>query len=155
MKKHIIELSEEQRQQIEQVIRSGKAPARKISHAHILLKSASGPNGPAWSDQQIMEAYGVGETTIWQVRRRFLEQGLDDALDRRPQPERPEKRILNGVHEAHQIALCCGAQPEGQARWSMRLLADRFVQINEVESLSYETVRRTLQKNELKPWLKE
>lgn len=155
MKKHIIALSEEQRQQIEHVIRSGKAPARKIRHAHILLKSDSSPHGSAWSDKQIMEAYGVGEATIWRVRRRFLEHGLEDALDRRPQPERPQKRILNGVHEAHLIALCCGPQPEGRARWSMRLLADRFVQIGEVEEVSYETVRRTLSKNKLKPWLKE
>ncbi len=150
MKKHIIELSCEQRQQIEQVIRSGTAPARKIMHAHILLKSEQG-----WSDKQIMNAFGTGESTIWRVRRRFLEQGFEDALSRRPQPERPEKRILNGVHEAHLIALCCGPQPEGRARWSMRLLADRFVQIGEVETVSYETVRRTLSKNELKPWLKE
>ncbi|MBE3561071.1 MAG: IS630 family transposase [Ktedonobacteraceae bacterium] len=150
MKKHLIVLSEEQRQEVEHVIRSGTAPARKIMHAHILLKSEQG-----WSDQQIMDAFGAGEATIWRVRRRFLEHGLEDALSRRPQPERPEKRILNGVHEAHLIALCCGPQPEGRARWSMRLLADRFVQIGEVETVSYETVRRTLKKNELKPWLKE
>jgi transposase len=150
MRKHIIELSEEQRQQVEQMIRSGTASARKIMHAHIVLKSEQG-----WSDKKIMEAFGVGESTIWRVRRRFLEHGLDDALDRRPQPERPQKRILNGVHEAHLIALCCGSHPEGRARWSLRLLADRFVQVEEVETVSYETIRRTLKKNELKPWLKE
>lgn len=155
MKKHSIVLNEEQRQQVEQIIGSGTAPARKMMHAHVLLKIDSGPKGPDWSDQQLHEAFGVGEATIWRIRRRFLEQGLSDALERRPQPERPEKRKINGVHEAHLIALCCGPQPEGRAKWSMRLLADRFVQIGEVEEVSYETVRRTLWKNKLKPWLKE
>lgn len=155
MKKQSIVLSEEQRHQVEQIIGSGTAPARKIMHAHVLLKIESGPNGPDWSDQQLHEAFGVGEATVWRIRRRFLEHGLQDALERRPQPERPEKRKINGVQEAHLIALCCGPQPEGRARWSMRLLADRFVQIGEVEEVSYETVRRTLKKNKLKPWLKE
>jgi transposase len=141
MKKHIIALSEEQRQQVEQMIRSGTAPARKIMHAHILLKSEQ-----SWSDKQIMDAFGVGEATIWRVRQRYLSNGLQDALDRRPQPERPEKRKLNGTHEAHLIALCCGEKPEGYARWSLRLLADKLVQLEEVDDVSYETVRRTLKK---------
>ena len=155
MKKQTIVLSDEQCQHLEQIIRSGTAPARKIMHAHVLRKIESSPHGPDWSDQQLHEAFGVGEATVWRIRRRFLEHGLDDALDRRPQPERPEKRKLNGVHEAHLIALCGGPQPEGRAWWSMRLLADRFVQVGEAENVSDETVRRTLKKNERKPWLKE
>jgi transposase len=154
MKKHSIVLNEEQRRQVEQIIGSGTAPARKIMHAHVLLKIDSSSNGPDWSDQQLHEAFGVGEATVWRIRRRFLANGLEDSLERRPQPERPEKRKINGVQEAHLIALCCGSQPEGRARWSMRLLADRFVQIGEVEEVSYETVRRTLSKNKLKPWRK-
>lgn len=96
-------------------------------HTHILLKSEQG-----WSDQQIMEAFGAGEATIWRGRRRFLENGFEDALSRHSQPERPEKRILNGVHEAHLIALCCWPQPEGRARWSMTLT--RFCRVSLDES---------------------
>ena len=91
MKKQSIVLNEEQRQHAEQIIRSGTAPARQIMHAHVLLKIDSGPNGPDWSDQQLHEAFGVGEATVWRIRRRFLEHGLSDALERRPQPEREEE----------------------------------------------------------------
>jgi Homeodomain-like domain len=79
MKKQSVKLTQEQRQQLEQLIGSGTAPARKIMHAHILLKVDSSSDGPNWSDQQIQQAFGVGASTIWRVRRRFLEQGLDDA----------------------------------------------------------------------------
>ena len=146
MKKNSVKLTQEQRQQLLQLIRSGKAPARKIMHAHILLKVDSSPDGPNWSDKQIQQAFGVGEASIWRVRRRFLEQGLADALNRRPQPERPEKRKLNGELEAHLIALTCGKKPEGEGRWSLRLLANKLVVLGEVEQVSYETVRRTLKK---------
>jgi transposase len=146
VKKHIVQLTREQRQQLEQLIQSGTAPARKIMHAHILLKVDSSQDGPDWSDKEIHEAFGVGEATIWRVRRRFLEQGLEDALTRRPQPERPERRILNGAHEAHLIAITCGSKPDGEGRWSLRLLANKLVKLGEVESVSYETVRQTLKK---------
>lgn len=146
MKKNSVKLTQEQRQQLEQLIGSGRAPARKIMHAHILLKVDSSSDGPDWSDKQIQQAFGVGESTIWRVRRRFLEQGLDDALNRRPQPQRPEKRKLHGELEAHLIAITCGEKPEGEGRWSLRLLANKLVALGEVEEVSYETVRRTLKK---------
>src|SRR6266702_1337020 len=101
MKKLPIELSQEQREALEDLIKKGEQRARKIMHAHVLLKADTGPLGPAWSDQQIHEAFGVGEATIWRMRRRFVETGLEDALGRRPQPERPEKRKVNGDQEAH------------------------------------------------------
>ena len=84
MKKHIVHLTHEEREQVEQVIRSGTAPARTIMHAHILLKVDGSPEGPDWPDERIHEAFGVGAATIWRVRRRFVEQGLADALHRRP-----------------------------------------------------------------------
>jgi transposase len=146
MKKNLVKLTQEQRQQLEQLIRSGKAPARTIMHAHILLKVDTSSDGPNWSDNQIQQAFGVGTATIWRVRRRFLEHGLADALHRRPQPERPEKRKLNGELEAHLIAITCGEKPEGEGRWSLRLLANKLVEVGEVEEVSYETVRRTLKK---------
>lgn len=151
MKKHSIALSEEQRQQLEQVISKGVAPARQIKHAHILLKADSSQGGPNWSDEQIQEAFGVGHSTIWRVRKRFEENGLEDALKRRPQPPRPEKRVLNGRHEAYLIALSCGEKPEGRERWSVRLLAHKMVELGYLEQVGRETIRITLKKMNSNP----
>jgi len=146
MKKYTIELTQAQRQELEQLIKAGQARARKIMHAHILLKSDSGEQGPAWSYEEIAHAFGVGESTIVRVRKRFVEHGLADALDRRPQPQRPEKRILNGRHEAYLIALSCGEKPEGRERWSVRLLAHKMVEAGYMEHVGRETIRVTLKK---------
>ena len=146
MKKHIVKLTQEEREHLDQVIRSGTATARKIMHAHILLKVDSSPAGPDWSDEQIQQTLSVGAATIWRVRRRFVEQGLEDALNRRPQPERPEKRKLTGEVEAHLIAITCGEKPEGEGHWSLRLLAHKLVVMQEVDEVSYETVRQILKK---------
>jgi transposase len=155
MKKHHIELTQEHRHTLEQLVSRGTAPARQIQHAHILLKADTSEWGPHWSDQQIQEAFGVGKSTIWRVRCRFAEQELGDALKRRPQPERPHKRKLDGEKEAHLIALTCGEKPEGEGRWSLRLLASILVKLGEVDKVSHETVRQVLKHNKLKPWLKE
>src|SRR5438067_332519 len=101
MTKHSIHLTAEQRQALEALTSKGQAAARTIAHAHILLKS----DEETWTDAQISQAFGVSEATIWRVRRRFLEHGLDDALTRRPQPERPQKRKITGEQEAHLVAL--------------------------------------------------
>jgi transposase len=146
MSKDIVKLDTDQRGSLEHLIRSGQAPARKLLHARILLKADSGEGGPNWPDTQISEALEVSVPTIWRVRRRFVEQGLDDALNRRPQPERPSKRILDGEKEAHLIALTCGEKPEGEGRWSLRLLAERLLKVGEVDEVSHETVRQVLKK---------
>jgi Homeodomain-like domain len=111
--KNSIELTEEQRRQLEEVIRSGSAKARKIQHVQVLLKIDSGKAGPSWSDEQIKEAFGVSPSTIRRIRQRFLENGMDDAINRRPQPERPEKRKVMGEQEAQLIALTCTEAPSG------------------------------------------
>ena len=146
MKKYRIELTIAQRQELEQITKAGQARARKIMHAHILLKSDSGQQGPSWSTQEIHQAFGVGERTIERVRKRFVEAGLANALERRPQPPRPEKRILNGRHEAYLIALACGEKPEGRERWSVRLLAHKMVEVGYIEQVGRETIRVTLKK---------
>jgi transposase len=146
MSKYSVRLSLHQRKSVEQVVRSGTAPARKIMHAQILLKADKGEQGPGWSDQQIRDAIGVGESVIRRVRQRFVEQGLEDALNRRQQPARPAKQKLDGEQEAHLIALMCTQQPEGQERWTLRTLADRLVELEIVESVSHETVRSVLKK---------
>jgi transposase len=144
MKKHSIVLSREQRRELEALISTGQAAARKLTHARILLKADCGPEGPRWSNRQIHEALEVGETTVRRVRHSFAQGGLDAALNRRPQPPRPQKRKLDGEQEAHLIALLCGRVPDGYERWSLRLLANKLVEVELVESVSHETVRQVL-----------
>ena len=150
MRKHTIELSAEQRDDLEAMLKAGRATARSLHHAHILLKSDNGPLGENWTNAHLHEAYGVSVTMIRQVRKRFREQGVQAALQRRPQPARPEKRKINGQLEAHLIATCCSPAPEGYSQWSVRLLADRFVVLEEDSGqrlpISRETIRRTLKK---------
>jgi len=144
--KNSIELSKEQREGLEQLVSQGKTSARKIKHAEVLLKIDSSEHGPNWSYEQVKTVFRVGETTIWRLRRRFLEQGLEDALNRRRQPERPEKRKLDGEQEAHLIALTCSTAPQGYKRWTMRLLADTLVELGYFEQIDHKTVWVTLKK---------
>jgi transposase len=146
MKKNSIVLTAEQRRELEALISAGQAPARKITHARILLKADCGPQGPRWSGRQIHEALDVGETTVRRVRHSFAQGGLEAALNRSPQPARPEKRKLDGEQEAHLVALMCSQPPDGYERWSMRLVADKLVELELVESVSHETVRQVLKK---------
>jgi transposase len=105
-----------------------------------------GPEGPGWSTPQIVEAYGVSRSTVERICRLYREQGLDAALFPRPQPPRPEKRKLDGEAEAHLVALLCGEKPEGVERWSLRLVGEKLVELEIVESVSHETVRQVLKK---------
>jgi hypothetical protein len=143
-KKFVVRLSVEERSQLESLVAKGKAAARKLTRARILLKADCSGLGPAWSDQQISEALDLGAIAVHRVRRSFVEGGLDGALVRRPLPRRP--RMLDGEQEAHLIALACGSPPASRWRWTLRLLADRLVELGKVEKVSHETVRRTLKK---------
>ncbi len=147
-KKYIVTLTEPERQMLQALLSRGKAAARKLVHARILLKADAGPGGPAWSDGQIAEALEVGTATVERIRKLFVEVGLTAALERR-RPRRQYARALDGDAEAHLIALACQQPPEGRARWTLRLLADHMVQLEYVEQLSYQTVRRTLKKTSL------
>jgi transposase len=145
VKKYIVRLTPDEETQLSQMIRSGKAAARTLLPARILLKADTDPAVPAWSDEAISEALEVHATTVARVRQRFVEEGLEAAL--RPKPtKRQYARKLDGTAEAHLIALACSPAPAGQARWSLRLLADRLVELDHVGSVSYETIRRTLKK---------
>ncbi|MGB9880791.1 MAG: IS630 family transposase [Anaerolineae bacterium] len=136
------------------MIKAGKAAARTLTHARILLKADEGDAGPAWTDEAISTALDVGTATIERVRRRFVEEGLEAALQRRA-PRRAYARLVDGECEAHLIALACSTPPEGRERWTLRLLADRMVELGYVPAISHETVRQGVKKNELKPWLKQ
>ncbi len=149
-KKYIVTLTAEERTMLEEMTRSGKAAARKITHARILLKADVAAGGPGWPDEQIAAALEVSASTVRRLRLLFVEEGLDVALNPRP-AQRAYPTKLDGAGEAHLIALTCGAPPEGHARWSTRLLADRFVALGHVEALSHETVRRTLKKASCSP----
>jgi Homeodomain-like domain len=145
VKKHIVRLTPDERDQLLQMIRGGKAAARALLHARILLQVDNGPEAPAWSDEAVSEALEGHAATVARGRQRFVEQGLEAAL--RPKPTtRQYERKRDGTAEAHLIALACGPAPKGQARWTLRLLADRLIELAHVGSISYETVRRTLQK---------
>lgn len=145
MKKYKVTLTDEERSQLRQMISAGKAAARKLTHARILLKADASEGGPNWSDEQISRSLEVGTATVERVRKQFVEQGMEAALERR-KPDREYERRLDGVGEAHLIALACGRPPEGREHWTMSLLAEGMVALGYVESVSRETVRRTLKK---------
>jgi transposase len=148
-KKYVVRLSTDEREHIEKLLRRGRAHARKLLYARILLKAdANGPD--RWTDERIAEAFEVSTATVARERRRFCEEGLEVALMPK-KPGRPRRRVLDGRAEAHLIALSCSDPPEGRERWSMRLLADRMVELGHVGSVSYETVRRTLKKTRSSP----
>jgi hypothetical protein len=146
MKRYRVTLVAEERQGLTDLIAAGRAATRKLTHARILLKADAAEGGPAWPDGRIAEALEVSTATVERVRRRFVEQGLEAALDRKPR-EHPAREIkLDGRAEARLIALACSAPPEGRAVWTMQLLADKLVELEVVDSISDETVRTTLRK---------
>jgi len=147
-KKHIVSLTSEERKQLEQLTKTGKAPAYKINHARILLKADSNQEGGGWTDTAISQALDVSVSTIERVRLRLVEQGLEQALGRKTQLRRKE-RLLDGEQEAQLVCLACSEPPEGQAKWSLRLLAERMMSLDYVETISHETVRQTLKKTNL------
>ncbi len=144
-KKYVVSLTKGQCTYLQHLIASGTAPARKLTHARILLKTDLGAEGPGWVDQAIADAVEVSQSTVSRIRKQFVEEGLEAALNRRP-PRREYTRKLDGEQEMHLIALACSEPPAGQARWSLRLLADKLVELEVVDTISYQTVRRTLKK---------
>jgi len=147
-KKYIVTLTEGERRMLQNMLSRGKAAARKLMHARILLKADAGSDGPGWSDDAIAEGLEVGRATVERVRRQSVEEGLGAALARR-RPRRQYGRALDGDAEAHLVALACQEPPERRSRWTLRLLADRMVELEYVEQVSYQTVRRTLEKTNL------
>jgi transposase len=146
--KYIVRLTADERAQLNDLIRTGKRAASVLIHARILLKADAGAGGPGWDDESIAEAVECGASTVYRVRQAFVEEGLTAALFRK-QPTGRQYRKLDGAQEAHLIALACGAPPEGRTHWTLRLLADRLVELEVVESISPECVRVTLKKTNL------
>jgi len=148
--KYAVFLTEADRARLRTLIGRGEAPARLLTRARILLKTNQGEGGPCWSDDAIAGALEVHPTTVARVRRQFVEQGLDAALDRK-RPDRVYARVLDGAAEAHLVALACSTPPTGREQWTLRLLADELVRLEVVDAISYETVRRTLEQTNSNP----
>lgn len=143
-KRYVVRLSAEERELLKTLVSKGKAAAYKIKHANILLMADA--EGPDWTDERIAEGFSVHSKTVGNVRERFVLQGLEAALNRKKRRTPPREKILDGAKEAHLIALACTQAPPGRSRWTLRLLADKLVELQIVEGISYETVRRTLKK---------
>jgi len=144
MKKYVVELTSEERKQLKELVKKGKVAGYKIRHAQMLLKADQGKQGPGWQDKQIAEAFGAHLTTVERLRKRFVEQGLEAALEHNKRQNYTRK--LDGDAEARLIAIACSKAPEGRNEWSLRLLADRLVELSVVDSISHMTVSRTLKK---------
>ena len=139
MKKYVVSLSPEERSTLESMTSKGKVSARRMKRALVLLAADEGK-----TDEQIAQQARVHRTTVEELRKRFVEEGLEVALSERPRPGK--ERLLDGKQEAYLIALACSSPPEGRAKWTMQLLADRLVELKILESISDETVRRTLKR---------
>ena len=144
MKKYVVRLTGEERNGLGALVNTGKAAAYKIKHANILLKADA--DGPGWTDVKIAEAFGCHARTVENVRRRCVLDGMTAALKRKKRARPPREKIIDGDAEARLIALACSPPPEGRARWTLELLANKMVELNLVASVSYQTVRRTLKK---------
>jgi transposase len=132
-KKYIVTLTAAEREHLEQLTAAGKRPVRRIKHAYILMQADRTDGSSGWSDEQISAAYDVHCNTVAEVRKRFVLEGFDSALQRKPAGHRP--RALDGEAEAHLIALACGTAPEDHAHWTLRLLAQRMVELKHVVNL--------------------
>jgi len=143
--RYTVRLNSAERQGLIDLVTTGKRAASTVTRARILLKADVGPEGEAWDDEQIGEALDTSLSTIHRVRQAFVEEGLEEALYRK-KPTGRQYRKLDGDQEAHLIAVACSKAPEGRSRWTLRLLADKLVELQVVESVSPECVRTTLKK---------
>jgi transposase len=147
-KKYIVSLTPSERDFLEQLTKKGKTAAYKMNYARILLKADINQKEAGWTDSQIGESLNVGHATIERVKRRFVEFGIESALNRREQHKR-RRKIIDGEKEAYLIAIACSETPAGKGNWTLRMLADKMVELEYVEQVSIETIRQTLKKTNL------
>lgn len=146
MKKYLVTLTADERERLSALIAAGTAAAKKLAHARILLKADQADGGPGWTDDVIAEAVEVSTDTVARVRQRFVEHGVEAALVRKRQDKPSRERVLDGAAEAKLLAVACSAPPDGRAGWTLRMLADKLVELEVVGSVSTETVRRAMKK---------
>ena len=145
-KRYIVELDKDERKELSQLVKKEKIAAKKRIHAQVLLLTDCSRHGPAWKDAAVAQACRVTVRTVENIRKRLVLEGLDSAVNRKPQVRLSRSKILDGEKEAKVVALCCGAKPAGHARWTLRLLAERVVELDIADSISHETVRQCLKK---------
>jgi len=148
-KKYVVRLSDEERQRLNELVRKGKTAAYKIRHAHILLKADDA--GENWTDEKIATTFGCHRRTVENIRQRLVTEGFDAALERKKRATPPREEIIDGRAEAQLVRIACGKAPDGRAKWTLELLAERMVELSIVESVSRETVRRKLKKMRSNP----
>lgn len=151
VKKYIVRLSAEERQQLEALIRKGKAPARRLLKARILLKADVSESGAGWSDSRIIAALDTSASMIYRVRKQLVEEGFEAVLSRKQRAMPAVPRIFDGEKEAKLIALACSKPPKGRARWTLRLLENKIVELGIVDHASDSTIGRTLKKTVSNP----
>ena len=155
VKKYVVRLNAEERAYLDELIRKGKSPAQRLMKARILLKADVGEGGEGWSDCRIIEALETSASMIYRVRKQLVEEGFEAVLSRKQRAMPAVPRIFDGEKEAKLIALACSEPPAGRARWTLRLLEEKVVELNIVDKASDNTIGRVLKKNILKPHLKE
>jgi hypothetical protein len=146
VKKYVVRLSAEEREQLETLIRKGKGPARRLLKARIVLKADVSDAGPGWSDSRIIAALDTSASMIYRVRKQLVEEGFEAVLSRKQRATPAVARIFDGEKEAKLIALACSKPPKGRARWTLRLLEDKVVELGIVDRASDSTIHRTLKK---------
>jgi hypothetical protein len=149
MKKYIVRLSAEERTTLSKLIHSGRGQARIFTRARILLKADQSTDGPSWSDEEISNALDVTVQSIERIRKQLIEEGFDAVLSRREYKQKVSRKKIDGDVEAHLIAICCGEPPLGRTRWTLRLLADKIVELGYIDTISHEAIRQTLKKTKL------
>jgi transposase len=146
VKRYVVRLSGEERDRLEALIGKGKSPARRLLKARILLKADVSDAGEGWSDSRIVEALETSASMVYRVRKQLVEEGLDAVLSRKPRARPAVAPIFDGEKEARLIALACSSPPKGYARWSLRLLESKVVELGIVERASDSTIGRVLKK---------
>lgn len=145
-KRYIVRLSGEERKYLTELLGRKVLAAKKRMRTQVLLKADAGEDGPAWIDRRIAEAFDVSVVTVEKIRKSYVLEGLDAAIERKKQCRPSRQPVLDGAKEARLVALCCGTVPAGHGRWTLHLLADKLVELKVVESISHETVRKALKK---------
>lgn len=143
-KKYIVRLSKRERNTLQEVVKKLKGSGQKVRRAQVLLKADAA--GPGWNDNRIAEAFGCRRQTVEMIRQRFVETGFQETLEGKKRANPPTAKLLDGEQEAKIIATRLGPPPKGYANWTLRLLARKVVELEIVDAVSYETVRRTLKK---------
>lgn len=151
VKRYVVRLEPDEREHLEAMLRKGKQRAQVLTKARILLKADVSEAGEGWSDSRLIEALGASPSTIHRTRKQLVEEGLDAVLSRKPRATPAVAKIFDGAAEARLIALACSNPPEGHARWSLRLLESKVVELGIVARASDTTIQRTLKKTRLNP----